>query len=388
MKKELKGTYTSPLSCTQQCRWCGNPLRVDMYKGCTFGCNYCFSNTRQLKGNWGDTGEMDFANIEQIERMFKRAFSNEELRDIDLEMLRHKVPLHCGGMSDPFQHREFKLHLTYALIELSNKYDYPITFSTKQHELPEEYWEILNPKLHAFQVSILGYSDEFIKKYETRTGTAEERIQFLKKLHDKGFWTALRIQPLINIEEAITLTKRVCELGAVDYITIEHLKIPNDNPEARQLFLDVPGIENYKELNGGGRGMSPTIDIKLSNFKTISDIANQYGIKVGAGDNDLHFLSQSRCCCGIDTIPSEHFKNWFKYNLTYFITSKDDVSDFDSIWFPKNTFSMPFLKKGEPRAISIPDYFQKFINGQPNLIPINMPNVRAYFKLSNKKRLF
>ena len=56
--------------------------------------------------------------------------------------------------------------------------------------------------------------------------------------------------------------------------------------------------------------------------------------------NDLHYLSQSRNCCGLDTVPSEKFTNWMKYNLTYFTTAKpDDKEDVNELWVPENNVS-------------------------------------------------
>ena len=44
MKEDL---YKNPICITQQFRFCGNPFRIDMYRGCDFGCQYCFANARQ-----------------------------------------------------------------------------------------------------------------------------------------------------------------------------------------------------------------------------------------------------------------------------------------------------------------------------------------------------
>ena len=62
-------------------------------------------------------------------------------------------------------------------------------------------------------------------------------------------------------------------------------------------------------------------NIKLENINRVKEIANKYGVLVGVGDNDFHHLSQSRCCCGVDIMP-ESFKNYLKYNLTYFVTGE------------------------------------------------------------------
>lgn len=158
-----------------------------------FGCKYCFANSK-IRPEYMDCNRMKCARFKDVEKLFIKAFEDKcETKDITIELLRHKVPLHCGGMSDPFQSREFEYKLTYKLIELSNRYQYPIIFSTKACYLPDSYFKILDPKIHAFQISIMGLDDDYIRKYETNTPTAYERVEFLKKLRQMGFWCSIRI---------------------------------------------------------------------------------------------------------------------------------------------------------------------------------------------------
>lgn len=327
------GTYQSPMSLTQQFRFCGNPLRLDFYKGCDFGCKYCFANARG--GNINH--ELDYANFSIVEKLFQKAFDdNAATKNLNIELLRHKVPLHVGGMSDPFQTREWEMKLNYQLIKLSNKYEYPIMFSTKTACLPDEYFEILNPKLHAFQISLMGYDDDFIRKYETCTPTAKERIEFIHKLKDKGFWVGVRMQPLVDLKQAL----KVC--GAVDgmanYITVEHLKIPTDNKAVRSLFEPIDMTKYYRPSSL--RNFELSKEEKIKNINAIKDVVKNSVI--GVGDNDLHYMSQSRCCCGIDTIGGA-FNNYLKYNLTYFSTAMDkDVENFENTFIPENNISSIF----------------------------------------------
>ena len=317
-------TYKYPIQLTQQFRFCGNAFRIDLYRGCNFGCNYCFANNR----GGVHQKKYDYADFAQIEYLFTKAFeSDRKYKSLLVELLRRKVPLHCGGMSDPFQRREFSLGLTYKLLELTKKYNYPIMISTKQSNLPKKYWDILDNRIHAFQISLMGYDDEFIRKYENNTPSALERISFMQKLHDNGFWVSMRLQPLIDLEQAKRAVVAVENI--VNYITIEHLKIPNDNRMVKALF--------EKSINKGDyyypssmRNMELKKEIKEYNFNEIKKITK---VKLGAGDNDLHYLSDSRNCCGIDTIGKE-FDNWLKYNYTYFVTAKSD-ENFDDLWCPQ-----------------------------------------------------
>lgn len=323
---ELKDSYGSPLALTSQFRFCGNPFRLDFYKFCTFGCKYCFAR------HIGGQADFDFAyaKFDIIENYFKRAFdSNEETKNYIIELLRHKVPIHIGGLADPFQPIEFKLKLNYKMIELSNKYDYPLIFSTKTSQLPEEYYKILNPQLHAFQISLICADDEWIKKYEDNTPSATQRINFLKTLRSKGFWCSIRIQPLIDINKAVEL----CDIinGIASYVTVEHLKINTDNPIMKELFEDE--IDKYKRTSIM-RNLELDIKEKIKNIEIVKQHLDK--TPVGIGDNDLHYLSQSRCCCGVDTI-GEKFDNWLKYNLTYFTTEHlgDKKVIDEELWVPK-----------------------------------------------------
>lgn len=327
--------YKYPIAITQQFRFCGNPFRIDLYQGCSFGCAYCFSQNRANS----ERVKYDKCDFGYIEQCFYKAFETEvDTKDITIELLRHKVPLHCGGMSDPFQQREWSEHLTYKLIELSNKYEYPIMFSSKTANLPDEYFEILNPKLHVFQTSILGYDDTYTKRFESNTPAPQERIDFVTKLHNKGFWTCVRIQPLIDIEQALKVCEKVD--GIADFLIVEHLKVPVSNTYLRKFFYNELLTGNYnKSINM--KNYELKTDIKIQNINKIKEKLKI--TKVGVGDNELHYLSQSRNCCGLDMIPSDKFNNWLKYNLTYFTTqSKNDKEDKDDLYIPKCNVSSCF----------------------------------------------
>lgn len=376
------GTYSSPMALTQQFRFCPNAFRVDMYKGCDFGCKYCFANSSQAAGHSG----FATAKISYIENLFRTALESEnDSKNLTIELLRHKVPLHCGGMSDPFQSREWELGLTKKLIEVCNKYNYPISFSTKTAYLPDDYFEILNPKLHAFQVSIMGWDDEYIRKYETNTPTAKERLDFVKKLREKGFWCSIRIQPCVDIEQA---KKLVINAGGIpSYITIEHLKIPFDNLQVQKLFMqEYQSTKFYKSPNNM-RNIEMYPNIKEENIRIIKEIANSNGVLVGVGDNDLHHLSQSRCCCGID-LAGEAFQNYLKYNLTYMITGECNPS---GLWCPQCNCRDVFnstIHRGE-RQLNYKDMVNEYLTKYDNLI-LNSehPEIQRKIFKTNRKKLF
>jgi DNA repair photolyase len=298
--------YSNPLLPTSQFVMCGNCFRADMYKGCGFGCDYCFANNR------GGKFERDFqvANVDLIRKWFKEAIEDGDTSNIKKECLNHKVPIHLGGLSDPFQKCEQKYRASYRFLEISKYYNYPVNISTKTSHLDDMYWEILDPKIHTFSISILGYTDEYVRTWESATPLATERINFVKELKERGFWVSIRIQPIIVMEEVEKLIKASDKY--VDYYTIEHLKLPVDNAKARDRLLGkMHGVKTC--LVAKGREYEFDSTTKRKNIEYIKSLTN---VKIGCGDNDFHFLSDSLNCCGIDTMPPS-FSNWLKYNTMY-----------------------------------------------------------------------
>ena len=318
--------YNECIQITRQFAFCPNAFRVDTYKGCSYNCAYCQSNADWQKVEEHKQNLWDVADMEKIEKLFYRALETDcESKDILIELIRHRVPMHCGGMSDPFQHREWEIGNTKRLIELSNKYDYPIMFSTKTAYLPTEYQKLLDPTKHAFQVSICGWHEEYTKKWERNVKTAKERLEFIQYLrNDCGIWCAVRIQPIIDIEEAALLCRIIAEDKLCDYVTIEHFKAIYDVKSISDILKTLPNVDDY--VADGGK-FQVRRDIKIKNDKRLIEILNKGGIKVGVGDNDAHYLSQSRCCCGLDLL-GEKFQNYLKYNLTYMSTGDFDTNTF------------------------------------------------------------
>ena len=93
----------------------------------------------------------------------------------------------------------------------------------------------------------------------------------------------------------------------------------------------VDQIEKMKgvdtRLVASGREYEFDVMTKRKNIEYIKSLTN---VKIGCGDNDLHALSDSLNCCGIDTMPKA-FSNWMKYNSMYIKMTGDR-----SQWSPQS----------------------------------------------------
>lgn len=353
--------YHECMQLTSQFKFCPNAFRIDMYRGCDFGCKYCFANMEAFHETGTGLSTWREAQLQDVRRQFELALETDrESKSTIVELLRHRVPLHCGGMSDPFQSREWEQKLTYGLIEISNQYNYPISFSTKTDHLPDEYFEILNPKIHAFQSSILGWSDSYVHMWEHNTPSALQRGQFVADLRDKGFWCSIRIQPIINVQECGLLMSMMGDIPS--YYTLEHLHVMSDSYVGQSALLQ--NCVGYTDLIQSFGVTEFKTDVKKRNIEYLMGIANSFGVPVGVGDNDLHYMSQSRCCCGIDLIPE--FQNYLKFNSTYFSTGE---TDFSFIFIPKSNCRRHMnIGKGKP-FVYVEDVVKGYVSKNPQLIP-------------------
>lgn len=381
MSKEDNREYHECMQLTSQFKFCPMAFRMDMYRGCNFGCRYCYVNMNAFHEIGTGLSTWREADISKVRKMFQTALeTDKESMSVIVEMLRNRIPIHCGGMSDPFQQREWKLGLTKELIKISKEYNYPIVFSTKTASLPDEYYKLIDPKIHAFQVSIMGWSNEYIKKWECNTATARERCEFVQLLrNDFGMWCSVRIQPIINKWEAVALMLNLRDIPS--YYSLEHLHVIADSWAGQEALLEhCKGSKSFVQ-NGGLTEVRT--DVKRRNIEFLAKVANSFGVKVGAADNDLHFMSQSRCCCGTDTIGGQ-FDNYLKFNECYMSTGKSNVGE---MFIPKSNVRRHMnMGKGRP-TVFVEDVVKQYIKENIHLIPLEyrVDVEKQLFGISRKK---
>jgi DNA repair photolyase len=119
--------YSYPIAITGQFGHCGNAFRADTYQGCEHGCNYCFANSR-IGGT--KTRAIRKADLSVVRKHFSVLEYNKKPNNITQELIKAKVPLHLGGLSDPFQPCEFTEKITLQFLEITNYFRYPIVIST------------------------------------------------------------------------------------------------------------------------------------------------------------------------------------------------------------------------------------------------------------------
>lgn len=343
-------TYRYALSITSQFYFCGIPFRLDVAPKCALNCLYCFAQSR---GGRRTSNNKLIANSTQVSRKIERAMLKETSKlDVNGEMLKHKVPIHFGGISDPFSNIDTSRTAKELLNNIA-EYDYPVVISTKNtHELMKDNTiKILKKIKHlSIQISITTSNEMAAKIIEPNVPSPIERIKCLKMLSEEGIHTIVRLQPLFVpwIDEIIE--DLIPMLGSVGckHIIVEYLKLPVERNISylNNMFNAIGwnGYGFYKRNNAlviGREWILPT-DYKWKNLQPIINAIHQYGMTYGAGDYGLNHLGDTDCCCGIDKLDG--FSNWFKGNFSNVIRqSHSNYIRFDEVtkrWFPMKSIAM------------------------------------------------
>ena len=271
--------------CGSQCYLCDLPIRFDTYQGCSHGCRYCFANKfadiNKIKNNEGVNALISFINGNRT----------RETSWCDWD-----IPLHWGGLSDPFQPCE-KIHrISYECLKVLKETQYPFVVSTKGKLVADdEYLDLLSECNCVVQISAVCSKYDVLEK---GCPTYDERIEIIRKLSKRVKRVIVRIQPYMHevFEDVYRNLKIIKEAGAYGVI-IEGMKFDKKKE----------GLEKI-----GGDYCYP-YDLILSDFMKLKNKAHELGLKIYAGENRLRRFGDSLTCCGIDGL--EGFKgNHFNLN--------------------------------------------------------------------------
>jgi hypothetical protein len=178
----------------------------------------------------------------------------------------------------------------------------------------------IRPDLHTFQLSITNLQNR--RDIEPNIPDIKKRIKFYKNLKENGFKVGIRVQPFIPM---VTNTDIIDEFKDADYFTIEGLKLVPQNKEHKEYLLNLLNINKEDFTQMGLLNLKPEIREKL--YKPFINKLKDYGISFSIADNDMHYITSGKCCCGDPLIKkSTDFNNTallHKYGLNYTI---DDVN--------------------------------------------------------------
>lgn len=370
----MEYNYKNPLSVTSQFSFCGLPFRMDTYSGCAFGCSYCFA---RLRGGNIDSKKLKAADPNLIISRFQNALNNtSDTQSMITEYILRGVPVHFGGMSDPFQSIERKVQSSLKVLEYLSTINYPIVISTKSTLVSEEpYLGLLkNYPNVVVQFSFSTLDEDLTKIIEPNVALPSKLLETIELLSKNGVKTSIRWQPYIPTvsETPESFISKITQTGA-RHIGFEHLKLPLEkNNRINEQILTLKGIDlkRYYEDNKSkhdGRELILTSEKKIETILKVKELAHRSKLTFGAADNEFQYLSDTSCCCsGVDQFKG--FENWNKFQISNAVKKSFDKKSkeirFETIaneWKPTGSIDKHLNSKTRLNNSITPNTVNKYI---------------------------
>lgn len=272
-------------NCGSQCCICDLPIRFDNYVGCSHACEYCFVKRKNTLSDIQD-GESVGSLLKFIQGERTKATN---WCDWD-------IPIHWGGMSDPFQPVERHRRTSLKALKVFAETQYPFVVSSKGKILGEqEYLDVIKDCNGVVQISLVCESYDPLERgcppFAERLKIAERVAKVAKRL-------IIRIQPYMReiFDEVYGNLEKFAEAGAYGVI-VEGMKFLSNKKGLVKIGGDF--TYPYEEIKG---------DLEIFRKR-----AHEVGLKFYSGENRTRELGDSLTCCGIDGL--EGFKaNDFNLN--------------------------------------------------------------------------
>ena len=263
------------VNCGSQVVLCEYPIRLDTYEGCSHDCRYCFArNKRDI------AAVKPFHCVEQV----KRFVSGK--RTLETNWCDWDIPLHWGGLSDPFQPEEERHRCTLEVLKVLSETQYPFIVSTKGRLVAEEpYLTLLSECNAVVQISM---TSPLLDKLEKGAPTFKERIEIASKVSPNVKRVIARVQPYLP-QCKQTLIKALPDMkkAGIHGITIEGMKFKKKKPGTVRL---------------GGDWAYPDDTLKRD-YLEIRSHCRELGLAFWCAENRLRSLGDSTACCGCGDIP-------------------------------------------------------------------------------------
>ena len=261
-----------------------------------------------------------------LARLLRRVFV-ERREDLSVvsKCLKHKMPIHLGGMGDPFQPAERRYGVSLEYLRAAAQYNYPLVISTRGEIVAEPpYIDILKDmEAVVVRLSLSTIDDRRSSWVERKEVRPSSVLRTMEKLSSVGIRVACRWQPFIPgvSDEPEVFAPRVATTGC-RHCSFEFLRLSRErNLQLIEGFQDATGENIYEYYKSAGslhrvrEYILPGED-RLPVILRARTAIRAAGMSFGSADNDFQFLSDNACCCsGVDGFPG--FNGFFRHQIAY-----------------------------------------------------------------------
>ena len=323
------------IDCGSQITICDMPVHFDNYIGCSHACEYCF--VKRLK---------DIKKIKPIKNCYnslKGFIGGKRYRDV--QWSDWNIPIHWGGMSDPFQpiekNNKQNIDSTHNILKLLAETQYPVVISTKGKLcIDKEYLDLLKHCNVVMQISCVS---KYYDSIEKGAPIYKERLKMIETLSKNVQRVIVRCQPYLPQVKHDVLKNSLNDFsntGAYGVI-FEGMK-----------YIRKPLNCEY-ELERIGGDLCYNKNLLQEHFELFRDKSHDLGLKFFVGENRLRTMGDSLCCCGcsdlfqVNTFNCNHLLNGDKTKPTEAMKKQGSGTVFHAVEQSKGSYEVQKTKTME-----------------------------------------
>jgi len=194
----------------------GNGLAVNLYKGCTHGCKYCYvPSTTYWRVQGGDlrTRTMRF----HADRVARPEALDMFTRDCEkLQAEDSKSPIFMSFTCDPYQYGTESDDLTRQALLVASKYGRRISLLTKAGSVGRQDLDLFaqhrDDLIWEYGVSLVFRAGLQRSKWEPNAAPYRERWHALRDAHERGCRTWVSLEPVINPEQTLAIIRETRDI--------------------------------------------------------------------------------------------------------------------------------------------------------------------------------
>jgi len=173
-------------------------LALNIYKGCTHSCKYCFNDVNPWIKNFYD-------NPNPKENIFKKTVNDAK------KLAGTNCPeVLISFVGDPYQPIELKLGLTEVVISVLTDFHIPFTILTKGGLRATRDFKILKKANASFGTTLVFYEESKLsREWEPYAPPYWDRVEAIKTAKSMGIKTWVSMEPVIDPEQAFQIFKDI-----------------------------------------------------------------------------------------------------------------------------------------------------------------------------------
>jgi DNA repair photolyase len=207
-------------------------LAANFYTGCSHACKYCYCPAIMRKSlkEWSESAHARTNIIKQFERDAKTATHEQKQKELLFSF-----------MSDCYQNEEAAFLTRQALLIAEQNGFKKVNILTKAGFRAVKDFDIFQRNSSwKFGSTIIMRSEELREQWEPGAPSVQSRYEAVKIAHEKGIFTWVSIEPVVNTDEALNVITDIHQY--VDFWKVgklNHMKEIEDTINWKQFLIDA-----------------------------------------------------------------------------------------------------------------------------------------------------